>query len=125
MALLPLALSLLVHHIAGDRAGAPAAAARELLFFALSMCSLTLVDLRNLSRRARGRPGYESVFQMCLLVTIAAAVLYGAFVTGEIRHDAVVVRTAYSWSIVVALVAVTMATGVQGIIHSEDRHAGI
>ncbi len=46
-------------------------------------------------------------------------------VTSDIRHDAVVVRTAYSWSIVVALVAVTMATGVQGIIYSEDRHADI
>ena len=70
-------------------------------------------------------PGYESAFQLCVLVIIAAAVLYGAFLVGEVRHDAPIVRNAYDWSMPVAVAGMAMAMAMRAFMQRGDSRADV
>jgi hypothetical protein len=115
LSLLPLVLWLLVHWTLGDHAGARQEAARELLFFALSMFSLSL----NTLRRSRSTSGL--LFQVCLTCAIGTAALYGVFLTGEYLRHASMMHRAYSESIVSACVALGFAAIVHAFTPTENN----
>jgi hypothetical protein len=125
LALLPLIVWLIVHAIASDLARARAEATRELLFFALSLCALTITELQGASHHLRFRAGFHTLLQASLFVIVVAAVLYGGFLTGDARGDRRVVAHTYSWAIAIAAIAFGLGMQVQRFLGQEDHHAGV
>lgn len=123
LSLLPLELWLLVRHVTDARIHVTSEATRELLFFALSLSSASLVELRNALYRVHRSTTFDSHFQACHIIAIITAVLYGVLLTGEFLRDATIVRHMYACSIAAAVFAAGFGADVQRIIHAEDHNA--
>jgi hypothetical protein len=121
LASLPLGLWLLIHWLTGDHTHPTAEVARELLFFALSICSLSLSDFRRRGRSESRKYG-PFAFECCVYFTVIVAVVYGAFLTGEVLRDAVIIRNAYRCSIATALIALSVGTWVQRHLRQEGSY---
>ncbi len=125
LVLLPLILWILVHHIVLNRSGTQVTASRELLFFALSLCTLTLTELQDVSAKLRSMASFHTLFQATLFTINFAAVAYGAILTGDARHDVLVVQHAYHLSTAIAVTGFALSTRAQLFINQENDHAGI
>ncbi len=73
-AVLPLVLWLLVHLFKEDVKATAVEASKELLFFTLTICTLSLADLRRVGMRQ-----HESVAQWFTFGTVTSAAFYGMF----------------------------------------------
>jgi hypothetical protein len=122
-ALLPLLLWLLLVQIIGVEGKTGAAeASRELLFFSIAISTFALSGLRDANSLMRRRPGYESLFQGCLVVIAGSAASYGVFLT--VHSQPKLVARTFAFAIGIALVGFTVGTLTQLFIHNGDSNEG-
>jgi hypothetical protein len=107
MGLLPLGAWIFAHRLVGSPEVVGPGATRELLFFALSTTSTGLLNLGESPLVTFGG----------LVITIASAVCYGEFLTGEALHAATRVRFMYHFSIGLAGAALIHSAITTGTIH--------
>lgn len=109
--LAPLVAWVVAHHLAGLPEIRGVGATRELVFFALSTASSGLL---NLDENEEG--AWSQVWKFSgLFITIASALFYGAFLTGEALHAALRVQFAYNVSKCLAIAAFIYGALVAGI----------
>jgi hypothetical protein len=101
MALVPLGTWIMTQYMVGHHPTIRTEATRELLFFALSAASMALVVLNEAADGVWSRFGILAA----LILTIASAIAYGEFLTGEALRAAVTLRPAYHWAIDLAIAA--------------------
>lgn len=113
MGLLPLTAWILAHQLTGARAIIAAGATRELLFFALSTASTTLLS----SGDGAGVNPSQSWSFGGLIITILATLCYGELITGEVLHAATQTRSAYNASVGLAIAAFTYSAAITWFIY--------
>jgi hypothetical protein len=107
-ALLPLIVWMLVQIIDGHGPKSSSDPSRELFFFAVTMCTLSISGLRNVPEARRVVGGYESLFQASVLGAVASGALYGVFLAVHDRGTEL--NTIFTLSIVVAAVSLVIGT---------------
>ena len=113
MGLLPLTAWILAHQLTGARVIIQAGATRELLFFALSTASTTLLSSSDGTGVNQSQPWSFGG----LIIPILATLCYGVFVTGEVLHAAIQTRFAYYASVGLAIGAFIYSATITGYIH--------
>ncbi len=113
MGLLPLGAWFLAHQLAGSPMIIEAGASRELLFFALSTASTTLLSLSD----GVGRRHSQPLSFGGLVITILATLCYGEFVTGDVLHAAIRTRFVYYASVGLAIAAFFYSAIITGFKH--------
>lgn len=106
----------LAYRLAGPTVIVGAGATRELLFFALSIASSSLLNLGD----TIGRKQSQAWSFGGLVITILATLYYGEFVTGEVLHAAMHVRFAYNASLRLAVAAFIYSAIITGLMHSRS-----
>ena len=119
-ALLPLLLWLLLVQVIGVEGHTGAAeASRELLFFALAICTIALYDLRDVDAVMRRHTGYESAFHASIVGIAVSAALYGVFLSVQTNHKAL--SKMFSFSIGAAVICLVVSTWTQTFIHRGEK----
>jgi uncharacterized membrane protein len=121
-ALLPLILWLILARVAGiDPSTGPAEVARELLFFALAICTLVLSDLRDVDAQKRSHRGCESLRGGSIVVIAISAALYGVFLSLH-AHPRSLGRL-FPFAVVAALAGFVVGTLTQVFIYHGGKNA--
>lgn len=118
LALVPLGTWTLVQYMVGQHVVLRAEATRELIFFAVSTFSGSVIAVVDTTARVLSR----LMLCLSLIGTIAAAVAYGAFLTGDALHAAARLRGAYHVSIGAAVLASTVSVIAQLFVQRSPSH---
>lgn len=122
-ALLPLVLWLLVVQVIGVewRTGA-AEVSRELLFFSLTIGTVVLSELRDVSVALRHEYGYESFFIGSIVIIAVSGDVYGLLL--GVHANSKVLARLFALSVTLAVGGFVVGTRAQVFIHRGGINAG-